>query len=51
MKITDAERTRVVDIPNELARRVVGIFKDMMESGAKEGGDPVSKWFEAETND
>jgi hypothetical protein len=40
MRITDAEKTNIVDIPNELAL-AVGIFKDMMESGAKEGPDPV----------
>jgi hypothetical protein len=47
MKIIDAERTRVVDIPDELTRRVVGIFKDMMDSGAEEGQDPVSNLSEA----
>lgn len=42
MKITDAERTKVIEIPSEHAA-TIGLFKDMVEVGADEGEDPVSQ--------
>jgi hypothetical protein len=44
MRVTDAAHTKVVDIPADLAI-VSGIFKDMIESGAQEGSDPVPPSF------
>ena len=41
VKITDAERAREVDIPDELAR-ISGVFKDISDSDAVPGADPVS---------
>jgi hypothetical protein len=40
-RITDAERTKEVEIPTELAR-AIGVFKDMLETSAIPGSDPVS---------
>ena len=40
LKLTDSQRTKVVHIPIELAQSV-GVFKDMIESPAVEGLEPV----------
>ena len=40
LKITDAERTREVCIPKELAQSV-GIFQDMLDVTVDEGSEPV----------
>jgi hypothetical protein len=40
LKLTDSQQTKVVHIPIELAQSV-GVFKDMIESPAVEGLEPV----------
>jgi hypothetical protein len=40
LRLTDAEMTREVIIPGELAE-IIGVFKDMIDSPAVEGTQPV----------
>ena len=40
LRITDAERTREVIVPRELAE-IIGVFKDMIDSPAVEGTEAV----------
>jgi hypothetical protein len=38
LRITDAERTKVVNVPYELAQHIA-VFKDMIAVGASDGND------------
>jgi hypothetical protein len=46
LRITDAERTKVVNVPWELAQHI-GIFKDMLETVPSDGdSEPVCQTVE-----
>jgi hypothetical protein len=42
LKITDADRTKEVEIPDDLVG-TIGVLKDMVDSPAIPGSEPVSE--------